>query len=498
MGGYGNNLTCPESVLVFKDSIVGISIKSKCYAASQCSVNPSFLALTKFLVPGLLGITGILLHAADERLPVLRKQLEAAEEAKDNPAIVELSRRIVGADPKDSKTWETLARKQLELNDQDRCAATLDSWQTRVQPRPKVIDDVRGDLANARKDYKLAEQYWRLYVAADPEATDTLEKLAKLSEAAERWQEAAELRTRALGHDKTAAGFVARANDYVELRIWDKAFADIDKANALDPSDAAVKDSLPRFELLKKFVPRIRSLDAQIAKAPDAFLLWLDRARLFTLSEHPSLALKDCEHVMKLDPARIRARIQNGEALLDLGRVDDAAKLEVSYDLQRDSRNHLSDEALRALGFADEMVLKNPDQSEPLVIRAKALRLIKQYTLALADTRIALKLDSGSAAAHFEAANALDSLERTREALAHAEKATSLNPQDPVAWSYRGLLEAKRADFDSAIRYQSRSLAIRESSEALLERERCARRLGRRAEADVDARRRKQLSVPQE
>jgi len=112
MGGYGNNLTCPESVLVFKDSIVGISIKSKCYAASQCSVNPSCLALTKFLVPGLLGITGILLHAADERLPVLRKQLEAAEEAKDNPTIVELSRRIVGADPKDSKTWETLARKQ--------------------------------------------------------------------------------------------------------------------------------------------------------------------------------------------------------------------------------------------------------------------------------------------------------------------------------------------------------------------------------------------------
>jgi tetratricopeptide (TPR) repeat protein len=126
------------------------------------------------------------------------------------------------------------------------------------------------------------------------------------------------------------------------------------------------------------------------------------------------------------------------------------------------------------------------------------LRLIRQYTLALADARIALKLDPGSAAAHFEAANALDSLGRTHEALAHAEKATSLNPQDPIAWYYRGLLEAKRANFDSAIHYLSRSLGIRESSEALFERERCARRLGRTAEADVDAQPRKQLSVPQE
>ena len=150
------------------------------------------------------------------------------------------------------------------------------------------------------------------------------------------------------------------------------------------------------------------------------------------------------------------------------------------------------------LGSADEMLLNNPDRAESFIIRSQALRMLKQPTLALADARIALKLDPGSAAAHFEAACALDSLGRTREALAHAERATSLNPQDSLAWYYRGLLEAKRANFDSAIRFQTRSLAIRESSEALFERERCARRLGRTADADVDAQRRKQLSLPQQ
>jgi tetratricopeptide (TPR) repeat protein len=438
------------------------------------------------------------LDAAQESLPVLRKQLQAAEDASDNSAIVELSRRIVDADPNDSQTWETLATKQLELDDLDRCAATLEAWQTRVHPRPKEIDDTRGDLAMARKDSRSAEHYWRLYVAADPKATDTLVKLAKLSESAEHWREAVDWRTRALAQSKTATGLIARANDYLELRAWDKAFADVDQANAIDPSDEAVKDALPRFELLRKFVPSIKILDAQIAKSPAAPLLWLDRARLFTLGNQPKLALQDSLHAMNLAPTMIRARIQAGEALLDLGRRDEAANLGVSYNLKRDKANHVPDEALRALGAADSLVLKNADQAEPFVTRAKALRQINQYALALADAQVAIKLDPGSASANFQAAHALESLGRMREAITQAESATLLNPGDPVSWYYRGLLEAQRANFAAAIQCQSRSLAIRESSVALLEREKCERRIGRIADAELDAQRRKQLPTPQE
>jgi tetratricopeptide (TPR) repeat protein len=325
------------------------------------------------MVPGLLGLAAVFLHAAEQELPLLRKQLKAAEAASDNPAVVELSRRIVDADPRDSKTWETLATKQLELDDQDRCAATLDAWQARVHPRPKAIDNIRGDLAMARKDYKSAEHYWRSYVAANPEATDPMEKLAKLSESTEHWQEAADWRTRAFAQSKTATRLIARANDYLELRAWDKAFADVDKANAIDPSDATVKDALPRFELLNKFVPQIKVLDAQIAKSPAAPVPWLDRARLFTLGNRPNLALKDSEHAMNLASGMMRARIQAAEALLDLGRGDEAANLEVNYNLKRDENNHVSDEALRTLGASDNLVLKNPGQAEPFVLRAKAL-----------------------------------------------------------------------------------------------------------------------------
>jgi tetratricopeptide (TPR) repeat protein len=452
----------------------------------------------RILTVFLIGIASVLLQAAEVNLPVLRKQLKTAQEASDDPAIVELSRRIVEADPNDSETWETLATKQLAIEDLDRCAVTLDAWQARVRPRPKIIDDLRGDLAMARKDTNSAERYWRLYIAADPAATDTLDKLAQLSESAERWQEAVDWRTRSLAQSQTVTGLVARANDYLELRAWDKAFADINKANAADPTDETVKNALPQFEFLRKFIPQITVLDAKIAKSPTAPLLWLDRARLLTLGQRPRLALKDCQHAMNLAPGMIRARVQTGEAFLDLGRVDEAAALGVSSNLKRDKNNHLPDEALRALGAADDSVLKYPGQPEPLVTRAKALRQINQYNLALTDAQAAIKLDPGSASAYFQAAHAQDSLGRAREAINYAEKATLLNPGDPVSWYYRGLLEAQRANFESAIQCQSRSLAIRESNVALLEREKCERRIGRIAEADLDAQRLKQLPTPQE
>ena len=452
----------------------------------------------RVLVLGVLVSAGGLVHRAEADVWELRKQLAAAQDATDKPAIIELSVRIVGADPQDSKAWETLARAELESGEYDRCAATLDAWEKTAPSRPTVIDDLRGDLAEARKDYGAAERYWRQRIAARPTAADTLEKLADLCARQERWRDAVEFRTQALALNETAASRIRRANLYLELHDWDKAFVDADKANAIDSSDASVKEWLPRFELLRKFLPRIKALDAQIGETQNATVLWLDRARLFTLANWPNLALRDCRHAMKLGPGMMRPRVQTGEALLDLGRVEEAARLNVSYDLARDDNRHVSEQSLRALGACDAQVLQNSKEADPLISRAKVLRRLSQYVLALSDAQAALALDPALASAHFQAAHALDALGRTKEAISHIGEATELSPNDPVMWYYRGLLEAQRADFDAAIKSQSRSLAIRESAVALLEREKCERRTGRIAEADVDATRRKQLPTPQE
>lgn len=452
----------------------------------------------RILVLGVFLSAGGLLQSAGTDVLGFHKQLAAAQEVTDKPAIIELSRRIVEADPQDSTTWETLARTQFEVAEYDRCTATLNAWANAVKPTPAVLDDLRGDVAEARKDHKAAERYWRSYIMAGSEAIDGLEKLADLCAGEKRWRDAVEFRTRALALDETAVGRIRRANLYLELHEWDKALDDSDKANALDPSDATVKERLPKFELLRKFIRRIKVLDAQIGKSQGAAVLWLDRARLFTLADQPELALTDCRQAMNQVPGLMRARIQTAEALQDLGLGEEAASLNVSYDLARDENKHVNEGALRALGACDAQVLQNPVKADPLILRAKALRRLNQYVLALADARAALALDGNSAGAHFEAAHALDGLGRTKEAMSQISIATELDPNDPVMWYYRGLLEAQRADFAAAIQSQTRSLAIRESSVALLEREKCERRTGRIAEADADATRRNQLPTPQQ
>lgn len=450
-----------------------------------------------FTLGVLAGARALLTYGADSALPGLRAQLDAAEAAKDKPAIIELSRRVVEAAPQDTEAWSTLVNTQLGTEDYDRCAVTLKAWEVAVRPPPAVIEDLSGDLAKARKDDRTAERCWRAYLIARPNALETLQKLAGLCAAQERWAEAVQLRTRALAVKENVTDLVGRARAYLSLRDWDKAFADIERADALDPSDPGVKQALPQFELLKASLPRIRNLDTKIAASPGNATLWLDRAHLFTRANRPELALNDCREGMKRGPLLIRARVQTGEALLDLGRGDEAAKLGVSYRLARDAKKQVSESALRTLAECDLQVIREPGSAEPLVARAKALRALNQYLLSLTDAQAAAVLDPNSAGAHFQAAHALDSLDRPREAVAQVVRATELAGNDPVMWYYRGLLEAQRADFEAAIKSQTRSLAIRESYVALQQRELLERRLGRVREAEADAARLQQLPPPE-
>ena len=429
----------------------------------------------------------------------LRRQLAAARQADNKPATVELARRIVESAPGDAKTWETLIRTGLELLEDDRCAAWLDQWQQRAKP-PPVIEDLRGDVCLDREDLAGAEQHWRAFLNAKISPNEralTLGKLADLFVKQKRWADAAEARGRAVAARDTPANRASLAAALLRVHRWDAASAEMKRANGRDAADETVKEWLPHFEALAKYLPRIKQLDVEIAKQPQNVTLLLDRARLLTLSDLPLAALDDGEHAMSLQPGSMRARIQTAESFLDSDRPDGAAKLQVSKKLVRGSGNHVSERALDDLSAADAALMQDQRNAAALVSRAKVLRDLNQFTLALADTQAALTIDDKSAAAHFEAAHALDGLERTSEAVEQIRRATELNADDPVYWYYRGLLEAQRANFAGAVDAQTRSIALRESLVALQEREQCERRIGKIAEADADLARIAQLSPQQ-
>jgi len=249
---------------------------------------------------------------------------------------------------------------------------------------------------------------------------------------------------------------------------------------------------------LQQFLPRIKTLAAAIAKSPNDPALLLDRARLFTVAGRPLLALDDAERAFKLQPGSMRARIQTAEALLEVDRADDAAKLDVSKDLIRGRDRLITDEVLRELSALDSRLSQNPKNIDALVARAKILGQLRQFTLSLADANAALSINDKSAPAQFEAARVLDALDREKDALLHARVATELDPHDSTKWFLRGVLERQRADFTGAVASQTRSIEISESLVALSEREQCERRIGKTAEADADLRRIQELAPQHE
>jgi tetratricopeptide (TPR) repeat protein len=430
-------------------------------------------------------------------LQQLRDQLKKAQEAEDKPAIIELSQRIVAIAPNDSNTWDTLAQTQLDSEDLDGLERTLDAWQKAVRKPPAGIEDFRAGLCFKRKDYQCAEKHWLAFIATKPPRADIAtdyDNLAELCASQSRWAEHAAYRTKAITAQDTAARRVLRAVAFLRLHNWDAAYADMAKANKMDPTDAQVKEWLPEFERLQKFLPQIKTLDAQIAKSPNGVALFLECARVFILAGRPLLAVDDAERAFKLQPASMQARIELAEALLDAGQPEDAVKLDVDRYLRRGEDKHVNDEALRELGRLDARLSANPKDADALVARAKILRDLRQFTLALADANAALAINDKSAAAHFEAAQDLDGLDRQKEALSHARIATELDPHDSKMWFFRGVLERQRADFAEAVASLTRSIEISESLGALSEREQCQRRISKTAEADADLRRIQELT----
>ncbi|HEY2681483.1 MAG TPA: hypothetical protein VGI59_09210 [Candidatus Udaeobacter sp.] len=440
----------------------------------------------------------------------LRDQLKKAQDAEDKPAIIELSRRIVAIAPKDSGTWNMLAQTQFESEELDDLERTLDAWQKAFKRPTAAIEDFRAELCFKRKDYQCAEQHWLAFIAAKPPRPDMAtgyDNLAEVCAEQARWADHAAYRTKAIAAQDTAARRVLRAVAFLRLHNWDAAYGDMAKANKMDATDPQVKEWLPEFERLQTFLPQIKTLDAQIAKsAKDSEVagLLLERARVFILAGRPLLAIDDAERVFELQPASMRARIELAEALLDAGKAENAQKLQVDRFLRRgedklataspSGGGHVSDETLRDLGTLDARLLTNPKDVDALIARAKSLRDLRQFTLAFADANAAMAINDKSAAAHFEAAQDLDGLDRQKEALLHVRAATELDPHNSNMWFFRGVLERQRADFAGAITSQTRAIEINESLVALNEREQCERRIGQTAEADADVRRIQQLT----
>src|SRR5512133_2367971 len=220
--------------------------------------------LRTFAIVVLILLTGSTFAATEApELQQLRDQLKKAQDAEDKPAIIELSLRIVGIAPNDSRTWDTLAHTQLESEELNGLERALNQWQKAVRRPPAAIEDFRAGLCFKRKDYQCAEQHWLAFIATKPPRADVAtDNLAELCAEQARWADHAAYRTKGIAAQDTAARRVLRAVAFLRLHKWDAAYADMAKANKMDATDPQVKEWLPQFERLQQFLPRIKPLDA--------------------------------------------------------------------------------------------------------------------------------------------------------------------------------------------------------------------------------------------
>src|ERR1041385_9344252 len=115
-------------------------------------------------------------------------------------------------------------------------------------------------------DYQCAEKLWFGFRSTNPPGADAAtgyDNLAESSAAQSHWADHAAYRTKAIAAQDTAARRVLRAVALLRLHNWDAAYADMAKANKMDATDPQVKEWLPEFELLQKFLPQIKALRSE-------------------------------------------------------------------------------------------------------------------------------------------------------------------------------------------------------------------------------------------
>ncbi len=445
------------------------------------------------LLPPILTASCFLIHPRcfgegesdpDLRLQLLRAKGEAVENAEAWHSVAELSRRILFDAPRDAGIWEELARAQLKVGDTERCERTLVSWEESAPPLPAAASDIEGDIAFARDDYASATKAWTLYLQSKPDATATLSKLAWAYEIRGDWKDAISTLQKKIATGDSAGSRVWLARCFLRIRAWDDAYAQMDAANKLDASDEAVKAWLPRFELLSRHLPAIKALPTPSGSASVKMLL--DRALLFAEANQNDLSLEDDAKALHLAPASRRALLQKGYAIIAMGRPDEAAALNMNVIASVDVATR--ERLLREIGDIDKKIASKPESAD-LVDRAWRCNELLQYALALDDTRDARKrAPAGAPTARLllEEGFALEKMGHGGDAMKIYSDATVTDPKNATAWRYRGEAELRRANYGPAIDFLSRSLAIREAAPVLLERAKCYRATGRRAEAKWD------------
>jgi len=182
-------------------------------------------------------------------------------------------------------------------------------------------------------------------------------------------------------------------------------------------------------------------------------------------------ALRQIDGALKINPHVAVAHNNRGNALKDLGRLDDAV---ASYDRAIALKPDYADafynrgNVLKSLKRLDEAVASydkaialKPGYAEAFNNRGGALKELKRHDEAVASYDSAIALRPNYADALYNRANALTEVKRYEEAVASCDQAIALRPDLAEAFNNRGNALKELRRFDEALASYERAIALK-------------------------------------
>ena len=258
---------------------------------------------------------------------------------------------------------------------------------------------------------------------------------------------------------KDAKEFYAKAFAYYELRNYDMAIVNFDKALELDPQQAS--GYLGRglvFSLKKDYDRAIADLDRAIQLKPmtDAYFL---RGEAFLAKGEYDRAIADYDKVLELDPQRVGVYLQRAGAHYQKGDYDRVVS-DVDKIIQQNPT--ATAYSLRALTYStkgdynqaiadySKAIQLDPKEKDVLFFRGDAHYRVGDYERAITDFDSAIELNPNDSNSYKSRGMAYSHKGNHDRAIADFDRAIQLSPQDAEAYMSRGIAYARKNDIDRA------------------------------------------------
>lgn len=273
-------------------------------------------------------------------------------------------------------------------------------------------------------------------------------------------------------HIPEALDLFDRGKTLIELRRYDEALSNLEKAVQLEPTYTEVwLERGKAFEELQKYEEALKSYEQALTVRSDYSEAWYRRGLVLEQLKRNEEAIISLDNAIEIQPNYPEAYYQKGIILSKSSRGEEAMLIfKKVLELQPDYAEAWYQKALllnkikrdrEALSDLEKALQVKPYYLEAWIKRGCILSKLDQFKEAMSSLDKALEIDPNSAEAWAERGNALIEQSRYDEALASLEKALQIKGDYVEAWYNKGVVLEKMEKYDEAIQSLDKATQIK-------------------------------------